>query len=300
MLPTTSAIDPTYSTLQYKPGGFDFSNVARNEALLKMFENHTTSDHGDNTNSDAEHQRRIPQAMKTGTTICGVVFKDGVVLGADTRATGELVVDKNCAKLHYMAPNIYCAGAGTAADCVQVTAWVSARLELLKLNSDAPRSRVVTAMTMAKRYLYENGGEIETALVMGGTDETGGHIYAIYPHGSTDKLSFASMGSGSLAAMSVLESRYKDDLSEEEAIACVRDAIRGGIFNDLGSGSNVDIVVIRRTGTSYLRNYQTPNDVSVLRQQINLPPTAFNFPIGTMKIKSEIVETFPVAMEGVE
>jgi len=37
-------------------------------------------------------------------------------LAADTRATaGSMVADKNCEKLHKLAPNIYCAGAGTAA-----------------------------------------------------------------------------------------------------------------------------------------------------------------------------------------
>jgi len=47
----------------------------------------------------------------------GVMCKDGVVLGADTRATsGPIVEDKNCEKIDYMAPNIYCCGAGTAAD----------------------------------------------------------------------------------------------------------------------------------------------------------------------------------------
>ena len=29
----------------------------------------------------------FPKAKKTGTTIAGILFKDGVVLGADTRAT---------------------------------------------------------------------------------------------------------------------------------------------------------------------------------------------------------------------
>lgn len=63
-----------------------------------------------------------PQAMKTGTTIAGVTFKDGVVLGADTRATGGTeVADKNCEKIHYLAPNIYCCGAGTAADTEKTT-----------------------------------------------------------------------------------------------------------------------------------------------------------------------------------
>jgi 20S proteasome alpha/beta subunit len=45
----------------------------------------------------------IPRAKKTGTTIVGVVFDGGVVLGADTRATeGDTVADKNCEKIHYI------------------------------------------------------------------------------------------------------------------------------------------------------------------------------------------------------
>lgn len=48
--------------------------------------------------------------------------QDGVVLGADTRSTsGSTVADKNCSKIHYIAPNIYACGAGTAADLEHVT-----------------------------------------------------------------------------------------------------------------------------------------------------------------------------------
>lgn len=44
------------------------------------------------------------------------------MLGADTRSTnGDTVADKNCEKIHYIAPNIYCCGAGTAADTEAVT-----------------------------------------------------------------------------------------------------------------------------------------------------------------------------------
>lgn len=49
----------------------------------------------------------LPKAVKTGTTIAGLVYEDGVILGADTRATeGMIVADKNCEKIHYIAPNI--------------------------------------------------------------------------------------------------------------------------------------------------------------------------------------------------
>lgn len=48
-----------------------------------------------------------PKETKTGTTIVGIIFKDGVVLGADTRATGgNIVADKNCEKIHFLAENM--------------------------------------------------------------------------------------------------------------------------------------------------------------------------------------------------
>ena len=45
----------------------------------------------------------------------------------------EQVADKNCEKIHYIAPNIYCCGAGTAADTENTTALISSQLELLRL-----------------------------------------------------------------------------------------------------------------------------------------------------------------------
>lgn len=50
-------------------------------------------------------------------------------------------------------------------------------------------------------------GYISAALVVGGVDDTGPHIYSIAPHGSTDKVPYVTMGSGSLAAMTVFESK---------------------------------------------------------------------------------------------
>jgi len=56
-------------------------------------------------------------------------------------------------------------------------------------------------------------GHIGAALVLGGVDKTGAHLYCIYPHGSTDKLPYATMGSGSLAAMSVFETQWRPNMT---------------------------------------------------------------------------------------
>ena len=48
-----------------------------------------------------------------------------MVLGADTRATGgSIVCDLNCEKIHYIADNVFCCGAGTAADTEFTTKYV--------------------------------------------------------------------------------------------------------------------------------------------------------------------------------
>jgi 20S proteasome subunit beta 2 len=48
--------------------------------------------------------------------------------------------------------------------------------------------------------------------VLGGVDGTGPHLFTIHPHGSTDKLPYVTMGSGSLAAMAVFESGWKANM----------------------------------------------------------------------------------------
>lgn len=102
---------------------------------------------------------------------------------------------------------ISCCGAGTAADTENTTNLISSQLELLRLNTGR-EVHVATANTLLKRMLFRYQGHVSAALVLGGVDNTGPHIYSIHPHGSTDKLPYTTMGSGSLAAMAVFEGFY--------------------------------------------------------------------------------------------
>lgn len=254
-------------------GGFCFENYTRNQRIMTAL---------------GESSSALPKAWKTGTTICGILFKDGVVLGADTRATGgSEVVDKNCEKIHYLAPNIWCCGAGTAADTEKTTELIASNLELLRLSTDTP-SRVITAQTMLKRHLFRYQGAVSAALVLGGVDVHGPQLYSIFPHGSTQKLPYVTMGSGSLAAMAVFESRYVEDMEEADAIALVRDAIRAGIFNDLGSGSNVDVTVIKKDSTSRFRTFEcAAGNIADYRAQYDRPRKLVPPPGTTFVVKSE-------------
>ena len=80
----------------------------------------------------------------------------------------------------------------------------------------------------------------------------GGAMLQVYPHGSTDSLPYCTMGSGSLNAMAVFEDGFQEDMSEEDARKLVARAIRSGIYNDLGSGSNVDLCIIYKDKVSHI------------------------------------------------
>jgi len=262
----------------YAPLGFDFSHHVRNEFL---------------------QQRGIPlpKATSTGTTIVGCLYKGGVVLGADTRATeGPIVADKNCEKIHYISENIRCCGAGTAADTEFTTALISSNIMLHSLTTGR-QPRVVTAMTMFKQMLFRYQGQIGAALVLGGVDVTGPHLFTIAPHGSTDKLPYVTMGSGSLAAMAVFESKWKRDMERQEAIDLVSEAISAGIFNDLGSGSNVDVCVITKDKTDYLRNYEKPNERVQKEMTYKFKRGTTDFHIDSERIRKMVVEESIIPFE---
>jgi 20S proteasome subunit beta 2 len=243
-----------------QPAGFSFDLVKRNAML-------------------ADKGMQFPRVLKTGTTIVGVCFKDGVVLGADTRSTeGPIVADKNCQKIHYIQPNIYCCGAGTAADTEFTTEMISSQLNLHKLQTNR-EVRVDTALAMLKQYLFKYQGHVSAALILGGVDFTGPSLYTVYPHGSTDKLPFVTMGSGSMAAMNIFEARFKPGMSRQEAIDLVADGVQAGIFNDLGSGSNVDVTVLEKGKTEVLRNYQRPNERGFRSKVLT-----YAFPPGTTRV----------------
>lgn len=138
-----------------------------------------------------------------------------------------------------------CAGAGTAADTEFTTSLTSSNIELHAL-STGRTPRVITVVTQLKQYLFRYQGHIGAYLIVAGVDPTGVHLFGCQAHGSTDKLPYMTLGSGSLAAMGVLECGFRVEMEKEEAMELVCKAVLGGVWNDLGSGGSVDLVVMEK------------------------------------------------------
>eukprot|EP00494_Astrolonche_serrata_P032414 UN32683 len=216
-----------------KQQGFNFENTTRNAGFLKF----------------SPDVSKLAKLQKTGTTICAALYKDGVILAADTRATaGPVVADKNCYKIHRISDKIYCCGAGTAADCDYTTRELEQNTEFQRLEM-GKEPRVVSVLTRLKRKLFQYQGYVGAYIIVGGVDALGPNLFTCHAHGSTDNLPFVTMGSGSLAAMSEMETGWKPNMTEKECRNLCIEAIKKGILNDLGSGSNCDVCTITKDGS---------------------------------------------------
>ena len=76
-------------------------------------------------------------------------------------------------------------------------------------------------------------GYLGAALVLGGVDSTGPHLYSIYPHGSTDKLPYVTMG---------------ESLTLKGAVLTGRAVQSGTIINPRTLRTRVPVSISRRAG----------------------------------------------------
>lgn len=131
-------------------------------------------------------------------------------------------------------------------------------LELHRLNTKC-ENRVQMAAGRLVTHAFQYGGYIGTHLIVGGYDVKGPQLIECSSDGMSKASPFATTGSGSLAAMAVLEVGFREGMNQDEATALVVKAIEAGIYHDLGSGSNVDVAIIKKGKVEYLRNLKSDN-----------------------------------------
>ena len=183
------------------------------------------------------------------TTTIGVVCRDGVLMTTDTRATmGSFVAHKHAKKVYQIDHHLGMTIAGTVGDAQAIVEMLKANATLYKLDMNRPipvqsAARMVSNILFQARY-YPLGVQA----LIGGVDDTGGHIFALDPLGSMMEERYVSTGSGSPVAYGVLESEWKDDMSVKDSTPVLVRAINSAMKRDSASGDSFDVVTITRDG----------------------------------------------------
>jgi proteasome beta subunit len=182
---------------------------------------------------------------KTGTTILGIVCKDGVVIATERRATmGTLIAHKSTKKLYQIDNHLALATAGLVGDLQVLSRYLSAETKLYSLKRDTEMS-VHSAATLLSNILNSRKFyPYYVQLILGGWDSTGGHVYSLDAAGGSIPDKYTAGGSGSPYAFGVLEDSFRDDMNINEGIELALRAVTAAMGRDSASGNGADVAVI--------------------------------------------------------
>jgi proteasome beta subunit len=192
------------------------------------------------------------EQLKTGTTTIGMLIEDGVIMATESKATaGFFIASKDAQKLFKI--NEHCAAtiAGGVADCQYVVSQAQAISRLLKIQKDDKEPSVDYISQVVRNILFNGRSFFYAFMIVGGysTKEECGKIFPIDFIGfMANAESFVSLGSGSTFALGVLEGNWKPNLSEDDGVTLIRQALTASRSRDAGSGFGLQICSITKEG----------------------------------------------------
>jgi len=197
--------------------------------------------------ADAE----ITRDISLGTTIIAVQFDGGVVLGADSRtSSGTYIANRVQDKITPLVDNVYLCRSGSASDTQAIAGYVQFYLAQ-HLAERGGAVRVATAATLASQIAYNNKNMLQAGLIIAGFDKVDGpSVWAVPLGGTLLKVPFAIGGSGSAYITGWCDKHWRSDMSREQALQFVRDALRHAMARDSSSGGCVRTVTIDKDGAS--------------------------------------------------
>lgn len=169
-------------------------------------------------------------AVTRGTTTVGLRFRDGVVLIADKKMSSKLVEPTSIEKISQIDEHIGCATSGLVADARVLVdyARIQAQINKITYNEKIPVEILVKKICDYKQTYTQYGGvrPFGTALLIGGIDNFGIHLYETDPSGSLTAYKAGSIGGGRSTVMEVFEEKYKDNMSSDDAILLGLEALQ--------------------------------------------------------------------------
>jgi len=194
--------------------------------------------------------------LKSGTTILGIVCKDGIVMASDRQSTaGTIVMKKNKEKTIPLGDNMLYSGAGLAAAIQKTAKVLQAELRLKELRSKS-KPTLKEASSLLGNIIYNNVRQFTriediVGALLGGLNEDGTfELYTIDPAGHIDLVEDydASVGSGMPFSLGLLERQYKKTMSVKEGVELAKECLLSSTQRDTGSGYGVDIFTITKQG----------------------------------------------------
>lgn len=157
------------------------------------------------------------------TTIMAVEFKDGVIIGADSRTSmGNYVANRVTDKLTKITDKIYCCRSGSAADTQAIAGIVAYALNYHE-NQTGEEALVSEAAAEMRKYCYDYRDSLLAGIIVAGWDaKHGGQVYSVPLGGMCIRQACTIGGSGSSFVYGFIRENYHEGMEKEECVEFVK------------------------------------------------------------------------------
>ena len=191
------------------------------------------------------------EAVRRGATTAGVVYVNGVVLIADRRIPNpKLAEPASLEKIHQIDENIACATAGLVADARVLVDYARLSAQINRVTYSEPMSveLLVRRICDYKQQYTQFGGvrPFGTALLVGGYDDGGVHLFETEPSGSLTSFKAASTGGNKGPVMDLFEQKYRPGLNRDDAILLALEGLRAGL-EEGGTLASVEVCTVEES-----------------------------------------------------
>ncbi|MCX6801266.1 MAG: archaeal proteasome endopeptidase complex subunit alpha [Candidatus Diapherotrites archaeon] len=199
--------------------------------------------------------------VEQGTTGAGIIYKDGILLGADKMIKSEIMVSDSVEKIFKIDENIGVVSAGLVGDARRLVGIARRQAQDNRMVFGEKIQVNVMAKEIAetKQAFTQYGGlrPFGVAFIVAGVDETGAKLFETEPSGALAQYKAIAIGRNKEKAMHFLEKEYKDGLPLEKAVSLVYRAIEKSLPEKEKMGSErLEFAVIDENGFRNLNSQE--------------------------------------------
>ena len=191
------------------------------------------------------------ESVKRGTTTAGLKFRDGVILVCDKRIASRLILPESIEKMFKIDDHIGFATSGLVADARQLVdrARVECQVNRITFAAPVPVDTLAKKICDFKQSFTQYGGArpYGTALLIGGVDENGIHLFETDPSGAYQSYHAGAIGSGRVNVVEYFEENWKAGMTLNAGVKLGLEALRTSLDAELNRDA-VEITIIDGDG----------------------------------------------------
>ena len=170
------------------------------------------------------------EAVKIGTLGFALKFKDGILLAGEKRIVNKLVITSSIEKISKIDDKIYAISAGLGGDgrvLIERARFIAKQNKMI-YGTNPDVIYIVKDIADTKQYYTQMGGvrPFGVSIIFAGIDATGKKIYVTEPLGVYYEYNAVAIGNNSDKANKILSEKWKESLTEEEALNLALEIIK--------------------------------------------------------------------------